>query len=123
MNQETSVREDAANQFQNNDTIKAAWFQTRMEADKSLLTISSGAIGLLLAIANGSKPIAFTCVFTTAFIAFTLCIILSVIIFKLNAEYLQFGRLENTLKVIDWFNLAAFGLGIVMSAILGISLI
>jgi hypothetical protein len=54
----------------------AAWFATRLEHDKSLLTLSAGGIGLLITLVStvGIHSAESLILYILAFIAFVLCL-------------------------------------------------
>ena len=72
-------------------TLLSAWIQTRMERDKTLITLSSAAIALLVTIltAIGINQIytLFFCV--VAFLCFGLCVGTSLHIYQLNSIHLE----------------------------------
>ena len=67
-----------------------AWFNTRLERDKSILTISAGGLGLLITIltAFGVNNKVELIIFFLAILCFLTAIILIVIVFTRNASYL-----------------------------------
>ncbi len=68
-----------------------AWLKTKFERDKSLLNISACAIGLLIiSISTIEVKSADSLIFYVfALISFSLCLILCIAIFNVNAKYLE----------------------------------
>ena len=67
-----------------------AWFNTRIEHDKSLLTLSAGGIGLLITLLTtvGASSIQILLLYGFAILFFLVCIISVLIIFKRNSDHL-----------------------------------
>jgi predicted ferric reductase len=68
-----------------------AWFNTRMEHDKSLLTLSTAAIGVLVTLA---PKLTLTCsaslvVYAAALLSFISCLVIVLWIFKRNCQHLE----------------------------------
>jgi len=72
-------------------SILQAWQSTRMELDKNILTLSSGAIGLLVTFINtfGVKTQCEIILYIISIGAFLIAIISSLMIFSNNAKYLE----------------------------------
>lgn len=116
----------AAEQADLRSAARNAWFETSMEYDRSLLTLSAGAIGLLVTLASTvgvkSRPL-----FALALVAFGLCILSVLLVFNGNREYL--GRIimageksrDQQLDRLDRMAAGAFLAGVVLSALLGMS--
>ena len=68
-----------------------AWFNTKLERDKSILAISAGGLGLLITLltAFDVNNITELVIYFIAILCFMLAIILMVIIFNRNASYLS----------------------------------
>jgi len=103
-----------------------AWLNTRFEHDKSLLTLSAGAIGLLIALMPGVKSTEALILYIIALLCFLVCLGSILWIFKRNATYLENlvsggSSQDNILKILDKIAAAAFMLGALLSSIIGIS--
>lgn len=118
----------------------SAFVQTRMEADKSLLALSSGGIGLtitLMAAFGQPAPIAGVA-YGGMVVGFLLTIILILVVFRTNASYIQRtievvnagndpaddDGVEERKRRLKWLGVAAswsFGLGIAASILLGLT--
>lgn len=72
-------------------SVLQAWQNTKMELDKNILTLSSGAIGLLVTFINtfGVKTQCQIVLYIISIGAFLVAIISSLIIFNNNAKYLE----------------------------------
>ncbi|MBF0165285.1 MAG: hypothetical protein HQM01_12430 [Magnetococcales bacterium] len=78
------------------------WIQTKMERDKSLLTISSAAIAGLIGVLNTDIGNSFDKKVCIAFavLFFSACLFVVIVIFNKNSEYLQaVVKEENSEKV------------------------
>lgn len=108
------------------------WIQSRMEFDKTLLTLSSVGIGLLITIlitlgAQSSIDSLLLILFIGAFLGFVTCIGSTLTTYRLNSQYIE-GELktkdsaEVTLKLknFDKLNLGSFILGIVFFFAIGV---
>lgn len=79
-------------------TFLAAWIENRMEKDKSLLTLSSLAIGLLITFTDKlSSPTEFV-LWLLSGIAFLATIIIILLIFRCNSNYIQCLLAEDIAK-------------------------
>lgn len=103
-----------------------AWQNTRMEHDKAILWLSSGAIGLLLTLLTTAKSpsAADVVLFLTATLFYVISIICVVFVFRWNADHLVLvakGQEEfnSSLAVLDKMVSASFVLGMVISLVLG----
>ena len=105
-----------------------AWIATRFERDKSLLTLSTAAIGLLLTLIStiGVQSVEALILYILALICFVICLASVLWIFNQNAKYLQ--RIiagENysdfLLKILDGIAICSFLLGVAFSSIIGCS--
>lgn len=72
-------------------TLLSAWIQTKMERDKTLVTLSSAAIGLLVTILTtvGVNHHYILFIYIAAFIGFGICIGTSLKIYQLNSKHLE----------------------------------
>lgn len=84
--------------IQHYTVLATAWIGTKMEHDKTIITISAGAIGLLVTIltAKGIEAIWHIWLFLLAFIGYTIAIFVSIIIFQKNSV-----RIEEELRQED----------------------
>lgn len=100
------------------------WIQTRMEKDKSLLTLSGGAIALLVTLLTALKTITFPqlIVMVAAIISFIVALFCLIAIFHLNANHLENvsknrEKRNHVLHGLDTIAIIGFSLGIVLSLI------
>lgn len=105
----------------------SAWLSTRMERDKSILALSSGAIGLLitLLINFGTKGIWQNISYLGAFASFLACIIISLLVFNRNATYLERvikegAKRDKCLRVFDRIIFDAFISGVIFAIFIAI---
>jgi len=105
-----------------------AWFNTKLEYDKSLLVLSAGAIGLLITLltTGGVKTVTLFLLFGVAIASFVICLGAVLAIFLRNAKYLESliaGRDENDplLGLLDSVSIFSFVLGVVLAAIIGMA--
>ena len=68
-----------------------AWFSTKLEADKSILAVSSGAEGLLITLltAFGVNNVTEIILYFASIICFAVSIICMIRIFQVNSTYLE----------------------------------
>lgn len=106
-----------------------AWFNTKLEYDKSILVLSAGAIGLLITLLTtvGVKSVVLLILFTTSIISFIVCLISVLAIFTRNAKHLEDliqGNKTNDqlLGVLDALSIFSFILGVILASIIGISI-
>lgn len=105
-----------------------AWFDTKLERDKSLLTLSAGGIGLLITLLStiGIHSIESLILYATALLSF-ICSLAAVLwIFKRNAAHLEdINRGKEggdlLLDLLDNAAIFCFFLGVVLSSIMGMS--
>ena len=101
----------------------AAWYQTKLERDKSILTISAGAIGLMITLScsfltDKTFNWAVFILFLVSTIFFAATIVCSIIIFNKNAGYIEHVLKEETphsMGLYDWISWVFFILGIVVA--------
>ncbi len=107
--------------------IVQAWFATRIEKDRSLLTLSAGAIGLLVALFINLKieSLCLFILFIVATISFIVSLISLISIFGMNSRYLE--DLKNgketqnyNLENLDTVAYTSFILGIILTFIFAI---
>jgi predicted outer membrane lipoprotein len=104
-----------------------AWFNTKMEHDKSLLTLSSAAIGVLVTLVTKFtiQSYAAMSLFVAALACFVICVIAVLAIYKRNSTHLVnliHSDEENDawLSFFDWTSLTTFLLGIILASAFGI---
>lgn len=107
----------------------AAWFTTRMEHDKSLLTLSAGGIGLLITLFStvGVKSFEGLILYTCSIISFIICLFSILYIFNRNSSHIEDVLIENKptdpiLKVLDKIAFFSFFMGVITASILGFSI-
>jgi len=107
-----------------------AWFNTKLERDKSILAISAGGLGLLITLltAFGVNNITELIIYFSAILCFMVAIILMVIIFNRNASYLSKlneGKVDkdSVLTGLDHIGFFSFILGIIFAFIIGCSIL
>ncbi|MGC9491547.1 hypothetical protein, partial [Vibrio genomosp. F10] len=68
-----------------------AWLNTKFELDKSLLTLSTGAIGLLVTLLTtvGASSVEGLVLYFVALLCFLVCVISILLVFKRNAKHLE----------------------------------
>ncbi|MGY4888942.1 UNVERIFIED_CONTAM: hypothetical protein EX528_00690 [Xanthomonas axonopodis] len=106
-----------------------AWFNTALEHDKSILALSSGAIGLLVTLLTtvGAKSELDQWLFGLALLSFVVSAVTILVIFRKNKAYLEDivmmkeSKLESELRNYDLLAICAFGMGISLVMILGVS--
>lgn len=107
-------------------TLLSAWIQTKMERDKTLVTLSSAGIALLVTILTtaGVSSLYLLILFLGAFIGFGLCIWTSLQIYQLNSTHLENElRSVNTdlkLEKYDKRSLRSFLAGVICICIIGL---
>jgi len=105
-----------------------AWFNTKLEYDKSLLVLSAGAIGLLVTLLTtvGVNSFALLFVFFAATISFVVCLVAVLAIFSRNAKHLEeliAGKRTNdpVLGFLDSLSICSFIIGIVLASVIGLA--
>jgi hypothetical protein len=105
-----------------------AWFNTKFEHDKSLLTLSAGGIGLLITLLStkGVNSIESLILYVVALFAFIVCLGTLLWIFRRNAKHLEnviqgLETRDSVLAFLDNTALASFLLGVLFSSIIGVS--
>lgn len=122
------MREFEAKNVQNYAVNLTMWFTTKLEKDKSIITISSAAIGLLVTIitAKGVQSLCQATFYGLALLSFLTAIICAINVLDENAEHIQLdltnqGNRNQSLKRKDFILNTAFYLGIVFTIFVGIS--
>lgn len=107
--------------------ITNAWLNTKLEKDKSLLTLSCGGVGFLVTLLTtiGVKSSSVFLLYCIAIASFVVSIISVVFIFEYNAKHLEKVLEEKTeygylLRILDRIVIYSFFLGIILSFIIGI---
>jgi hypothetical protein len=106
-----------------------AWYNTSLEHDKSLLTLSAGGIGLLITLLTtiGLTSAEALVLYICAITAFVVSLVTILIVFRKNRNYIEdvlLGQSENNdpfLKKLDITALWAFGIGVLFTAVIGIT--
>jgi len=106
------------------------WFATNLEHDKSILTLSSSAVGLLFTLLLTVKEVTFLqlILFLLAFLGFGISILYILAIFRENTKVLEyiddderFPSYQEKLIKMDVIVRLAFSWGVLMICIIGIS--
>jgi hypothetical protein len=106
-----------------------AWFNTALEHDKSILTLAAGGIGLLITLLTtvGLSTAEALVLYIFAIGCFVVALISVLIVFRNNKIHIsnilngkQTGE-DPCLAKVDMVAIWAFGLGVVLTAIIGIS--
>lgn len=115
-----------------------AWINTRFEADKSILSLSAGGVGLLATFITTSDNIKSECslfLYALSLVFFVIVIALILKIFRLNADYLEMAikdknddqdkknRIEKQLERLDLVSYYMFGFAVLFSSFFGFSLV
>ena len=112
--------------------IVQGWINTRMERDKSLLTLSAAALGLLVTLLTsvGVKSILLAAFYALAIICFTCALITAIKIFRRNADYLEkiaqekdkenLKTEEVCLRKLDKLLYLSFIIGVVFALVIGV---
>jgi hypothetical protein len=107
--------------------LVTAWVESRMELDKSLVTLSAGGIGLLVTILStvGVKESWELMLFSGAFISFLISIVACIIIFKRNSQIIEISLRDTNsqkpnVEKLDTIALSSFLCGILFSISIGI---
>jgi len=106
-----------------------AWFNTSLEHDKSLLTLSSGGIGLLLTLLTtaGLSSAEALILYIGAITIFVVALVAILIVFRRNRTHIEeiLSRKSKSndplLTKLDTTALWAFGIGVLFTAIIGIA--
>ncbi|MBL1259460.1 MAG: hypothetical protein COB33_003925 [Thiotrichaceae bacterium] len=122
-----ALRELEGKNIANYSVLLGAWVQTKMERDKTLITLSAAAIGLLVTILTtvGVKSIWEIPFFAIAVASFLVTIWSSLAIYQLNSQHLE-NAIKGTsekdprLEKYDKHSIRAFIVGSVAALIIGI---
>ncbi|MCD2451675.1 hypothetical protein GO003_014870 [Methylicorpusculum oleiharenae] len=106
----------------------SAWLNTSMEHDKSLLTLSAGGIGILLTLIRtvGIHSPETLVLYVGAIIGFLICLVVVLVIFKKNRTHIEqvlkgHQSSDSNLAFLDNVATGSFGIGALLSTIIGIS--
>ncbi len=106
-----------------------AWFNTALEHDKSILTLAAGGIGLLITLLTtvGLSTAEALVLYILAIGCFVVALVSVLIVFrdnKIHIENILTGKETGTdpcLAKVDGVAIWAFGLGVVLTAVIGVS--
>jgi len=122
------MREYEGQNIQDYSVRLTAWFATKLEKDKSVLTISSAAVGLLVSVlvGKGIQNYLQIFLFVIALLGFMIAIIAVIQIFDKNAEQVERniadgGHINNILSRYEMIISISFYIGIFFTILLGIS--
>lgn len=124
------LRELEGKNISHYSVILSAYITSRVDANKAIFTFASGAIGLL--IAAFESPLSGTCtqsaLYAISMLAFVSAVISTLFIHVSHTKAIEaYIRSENEkqrdfrLKTWVYVNYAAFGIGVVLAAILAVS--
>lgn len=132
MAEEHTSQEDALRKLNFHKEIEfysggvAAWYNSSLEHDKSLLTLSAGGIALLITFVSGLNSCWLLTLYVLAIFSFIACLISVLLIFKGNKDHIS--KLINGddfrnpyLDKLDSVAMWGFGFGVIFAAIIGIS--
>lgn len=105
-----------------------AWFATRLERDKSLLTLSSAGIGILITLAStvGPKSVEMLILYIVSLALFISSASFTLLIFQRNSSYISntlINKKDAKDPLLIFFDRAAvtFGAGLALSCVIGFS--
>lgn len=105
-----------------------AWCNTALEFDKSIFTLSAGGIGLLITLLTtvgvGSSLLLHLFIAAISFFLISLCVVLTILLRnRTHIEQVIAGSLlkDPVLAVLDYIAKIAFGIGVLLTAWIGIS--
>lgn len=108
-------------------TTLAAWYTTKFEKDKHLLSLSTAGVGLLvtLATAIGVAQMCTAAMYILAVISFLSCILSVLIIFGRNANHLQClihgaEERDSILSLLDKVASSSFVFGVIFTLLVGL---
>ena len=125
---ERALRELEGKNIAHYSVLLSAWIQTKMERDKTLVTLSSAAIGLLTTILTtvGVKNIWVILFFIIAVCSFIVTIWSSLVIYQLNSKHLEdalkgSSEADPMLEKYDKLSIRAFVIGAIAAMLIGAS--
>jgi len=105
-----------------------AWYNTSLEHDKSLFTLSAGGIGLLITLIRtvGIQSAETLILYIAAMVSFLICLLSVLVIFKKNRTHIEQvfqGQTapDQNLEMLDNVAIMSFGIAVLFSAVIGIS--
>lgn len=105
----------------------SAWYTTKFEKDKHLLSLSVAAIGLLvtLATAIGTSAACTAAMYALAVFAFIICVMAVLAVFDRNSKHLEDlvkgrGDKDPILSALDSLASSSFVLGIIFTLLVGL---
>lgn len=106
-----------------------AWVNTAFELDRNLLTLSAGGLGLLVTLLSTTVGVKHACLlvlYIAAMLAFLICVVAVLSVFRRNQTALQNvaggnDAPDSVLDVLDTLARASFGIGAILTTIIGIS--
>lgn len=114
-----------------NSQSYASFYNTKLEKDKSILTLSVAGLGFLITFTNFAKDLSLFeyCIFIFAALSFLFCVYNVITIFDKNAIYIieitqdkDVSVIEGALKKLDKRAIISFYIGIFLSFCLGASI-
>lgn len=104
----------------------SAWYNSSLEHDKSLLTLSAGGIGLLISFGDDLKSQWSFILYILAIVSFIVSLISVLLIFQGNKNHIikLFGGEDFDNPYLAWMDKIAmwsFALGVIFAAIIGVS--
>lgn len=123
-----ALRELEGKNIAHYSVLLSAWIETKMERDKTLVTLSAAAIGLLVTILTtvGVKHFWEILLFAVAAVSFLVTIWSSLIIYQLNSRHLEdairgSSERDPRLEKYDKRSIRAFIIGAIAALLIGIS--
>lgn len=103
-----------------------AWFNTALEHDKSIFTLSAGGIGLLATFMTGVGNSGLLYLYIAAMCAFLVSLCMILVIFRRNRTHIEQvlagkNTLDRVLSFMDIGGKITFGIGMILTATIGIS--
>jgi len=105
-----------------------AWYNTSLEHDKSLFTLSVGGIGLLMTLIRtmGVSSAETLVLYTLALVCFLICLVSVLVIFKKNRSHIEqvfqgIQEIDHNLAVFDNVAIWSFGIAVLLSAVIAVS--
>ena len=122
-----ALRELEGKNIAHYSVLLSAWIQTKMERDRTIVTLSAGAIGLLVTIltAVGVKSVWEIPFYIISIIAFLISIWSSLVIYQLNSQHLEeairgSSERDPRLEKYDKRSIGAFIIGALSALVIGI---
>jgi len=106
--------------------IVNAWFNIKLEHDKSFLTSSAGGVGLLLTLLPSIESSTALIFYIGAISSFVVTLVALLFVFRRNGTHIENvisgnNAADPVLKKFDTLALWAFGIGVVFTAFIGIT--